>query len=226
MVSEKDTPEEQLLRMIEGGRRSASPEATATRLRRPWYDLLTLRALRTKPQRAAGRSVVRGDSALSHLNLANTALWIVLIAVALYAFVDISKGRKQLSTQIAAVEASLTQIQEVSDVPPTVIEPRLEPAEEYVRMIQTRNPFTGTAIKAEERKIVTEAPKTDIAALAEGLVVVGLDRGPQPEALVEDTTKQRTFFLKAGDKIREFTVKEISTRGLVLIYEGEEYVLE
>jgi hypothetical protein len=225
MVAEKDTPEEQLLRMIEGSKAKRPAGASASR-RRSWRDFLP-GGVSQKQTGGSGSVAIQADGYLVRLNWANRVVWLLLVALATYAVVDVVIGRKQLAAKLAAVESSLAQTQVVAEVAPAEVPSRLQPLGVYIERLRQRNPLTGARMESEEKQVlVEEEERIDVHAMAEGLVVVGLDRGDEPEALVEDTKQQRTYFLKAGDKIREFTIKEINTRGLVLTYEGEDLLLE
>jgi hypothetical protein len=67
--------------------------------------------------------------------------------------------------------------------------------------------------------------KRRLDEMVQGLVVVGIDRGPNPAALIEDQQTGRTTVIRVGDTVRDAKVKKIDGDGVLLTYEGEEHLL-
>lgn len=171
--------------------------------------------------------VSTSDVFLSNLHLINRVLWLVILGVGVFVTYDYMEGTEELNARLQTLQGSALPIQSATDVQPMVLQSRVEDLSTYVKTVKDRNPFTGARLVEDKvQQVVEVEEEVDLAAMAEGLVVVGLDRGLNPEALVEDSKNQRTHFLKPGDKIREFTVQEIDVQGIVLDYEGQTYVLQ
>ena len=69
-------------------------------------------------------------------------------------------------------------------------------------------------------EFLANEPAEKLAEMTKGLVVVGINRGANPDAIIENTQEKRTFFVKVGDKVNELTVKEIKHDTVVITYEG------
>jgi len=222
MVAAKETAEEQLLRMIEGPGGRPPPLGP---LRRFSVDHLrdqiraVIDALRrwVLPSRQ-GRD--GSDVLLWRLRLAQRLFWMGLIGLAVFFVVDlfIFRPTPPLATR-ATSGMSLG-----SHAAPVTVEDQLLPTEEHRRKLLTRNPF-GLIVSETGSSPVEQASKSRLAELAGPLTVVGINRGRIPEALIEDTTAQRTYVVKVGDQINGLMVKSIGQQGVVVSYEGEETLL-
>jgi hypothetical protein len=98
-----------------------------------------------------------------------------------------------------------------------------KPDSYYVGALQNPNPFTGTG--EEQVQIVEEprgpSPKDQLEAMSKAVVVVGINRGAIPDAILEDSEQKRTHFVKVGDSVNELKVIEIKHNSVVLGYAGE-----
>jgi hypothetical protein len=73
---------------------------------------------------------------------------------------------------------------------------------------------------------LTETSHDRLLGLDQPLRVVGINRGANAEALVEDSAGGRTHFLRVGDTVNGLTVKAIDDQGVLVEYQGEEIRLE
>lgn len=223
--SSKDTPEEQLLRMIEGGQAPPSePPPPAKR----GLDLVQLAIWWQRT--AAGwqgqwrklfRSQDRGDAVLRNLRIASRVAWIGLASLGVYFIVAVVLTKPKRTPMILT---SSRPAEGVGAMPAVTPDDLAKPLSEYLASVLQRNPFTGGAGATSAAPIRSARDK--LKELAGGLVVVGIDRGAKPEALIEDAAGGRTHFIKVGDVINGMTVREISERGVILSYEGEELLLQ
>ncbi len=225
MVAYKETAEEQLLKMIEGpqaGSSSASGHASGEapapprpdrwgRIRDSLFDSLQrFHPARTRPR---GR-----DPLIWNLQLASRVLWMVLAALGAYVVVDLV-----LIQPAYQLGRSSTGIPGAPAGPVTPRAP-LKPLADYIGVVARRNPFTGLLPGlAQQASPLTLERRLD--QMVAGLTLVGIDRGPKPAALVENTEQNRTFIVNVGDEINGMKVKKISAEGVLLGYEGEEYLL-
>ncbi|MBI3011938.1 MAG: hypothetical protein HYY58_05575, partial [Candidatus Omnitrophica bacterium] len=111
-----------------------------------------------------------------------------------------------------------------SEVSPAKSADSLQPLADYLASVTQYNPFTGAA--QGQAAPVIKTTKRRLEELASGLMVVGIDRGPNPVALIEHGAQQRTYTVKVGDEINGMIVKEISSEGVVVSYEGEQLLLQ
>ena len=92
----------------------------------------------------------------------------------------------------------------------------------YMQGLQEKDIFRATAIqreaKVEEVEEVEEAAPTgpNIQDIISDLSLGGIFEGQNMEAIVEDRSQQKTYFLKQGDEIKGVTVKEILSDRVIL----------
>ncbi|MBI4355433.1 MAG: hypothetical protein HY597_03140 [Candidatus Omnitrophica bacterium] len=221
MVAEPGTPEERLLRMIEGpqgpatGKPAAPPRASGLAwIQERWRRLSPLRFQRLAP---AYGGKPQTDALLGNLRLANRLLVLLLAGLGVYlvmAVLVMTPKPKQWT-------ATTSQGGVIAAAPGSAA---LKPLAYYVGLIQSRNPFTGGA-EAVAPQMVTESIRQKLEKMVASLKVVGISPGAKPEALLEDDEAQRTYFVKVGDDIHGVKVKQITTEGVTVTYEGEELVL-
>ncbi len=227
MVAYKETAEEQLLKMIEGpagpsGAGSLPPQGPSAPSSGSGFPAKPLRDLarnfRDRLRQAfsppRGR-LESGDPLLWTLRLTGRILWAVLVLLGLYVVADLVVFRPVYRW---SAESSGT-----AAAPAVDMENPLKPLADYLGVILMRDPFTGAVPGVPQTSVKTSQHKLE--ELAKGLVLVGIDRGPHPAALVENTEQKKTVVLNVGDEIQGMKVKKITQEGVVLAYEGEEYVL-
>ena len=230
MVAYKETAEEQLLRMIEGPRGAPAPsseQAAPAMARRPGMPLGPLKELWGDLKNRFRRALVsfRGkasasDPLLWNLQLAGRFLWLLLAVLGVYVVLDlvVMQPAGRVADAISSARAGSE-----GAVPSVRVENPLKPLADYIGAVIARDPFTGAVPGVSSSPVKTS--EHQLEEMAKGLVLVGIDRGPRPAALVEDTEKQKTFVVNTGDQVNGMKVKEINSEGVVLSYEGEEYVL-
>lgn len=230
-VPKKETAEEQLLRLIEGAKgpnpQIAGPPMPVPPLKSPLRERIIhalqqqLFALRF---RLAGFFQSRqrgGDTVLQQLQLASRILWVVLLCFGVYLVFQVIQDRANQKPAIPH-ESAPAQPGAAMAVPPSP-DALMRPMADYLSAILQRNPFTGTSGSNAAAPVMRAREKLE--ALTGSLVVVGIDRGAKPEALIEDKDGGRTYFVKVGDVVNGAFVKEISANGVIVEYEGEEKLL-
>jgi len=219
----KETAEEHLLRMIEGPQGTDPPSkpipASVVRQFKDRTQELVARLWgRVLPAR---RRRYGTDTFLWNLRLASRLLWVVLAGLGTYVVLDLMVIQpKPRPGRVLAIGNATT----ASEVSPANPADSLKPLADYLASVTQRNPFTG-ASKGHEAPVV-KTTKRRLEELASGLVVVGIDRGPNPVALIEHSAQQRTYVVKVGDEINGLIVNAISSEGVVVSYEGEEILLQ
>jgi len=237
MVDQNVTPEERLLRLIESGERGELKPKTAQRSVfwnvRTWSKNLFARRNKTN-----GSSWVRSAAGLSpELNLR-------LIIRALIVFLILVFGGIAFNmTRVRTIPKYLTdRAVEPSPAAGNVAGVKKElaafrPLLDYLKEVEERDIFTAAPaprpIKPEPKAIPLQPlkplppPQTNaLQVLREKiktLKLVGISWGEDPVAMIEDTTKKETNFLKAGQSINEILVKTILRDKVVLSYKDAEY---
>lgn len=211
MDPDKDIAEERLLRVIEKGQaRSASMSLGANK------GLGLFKILRTWLAQNYSRPVAReSDLTLRLMRIASAVLWFGLACFGIYFIFDLVHQQSPFKHKL--FEAKSRIVASAKDSVNAALEEKLQPENHYVDAMQNPNPFTGAAeeVKVEE-PVRGPSASQKLAEMAKGLAVVGINRGPVPDAIVENTEQKRTFFVKAGDMINDMKVKEIRHDKVVL----------
>ena len=185
-------------------------------LRRGWD---TVRGWLTRP--AIGKAPE--DPFLWQLQLAGRIAWIILAGMGLYVLADMWLMQPQPPR--LALPLNGTMGPDATTGAHAVADPAEGRAAEYRETLASHNPFRLTT----ERIIDTATGHTAHSKLLEltaPLVIVGINRGRVPEALIEHSEEKRTYFVKVGDQINGVTVKSIDQQGVTVTYEGEEVTLQ
>ncbi|MBI3011177.1 MAG: hypothetical protein HYY58_01615, partial [Candidatus Omnitrophica bacterium] len=211
MVAFKETAEEHLLRMIEGPRGAdppgkPTPASVLSQLKDRAQGLMARLWGLVVPAR---RGRYGTDTFLWNLRLASRLLWVVLAGLGTYVVLDLLVIQpKPRPGRILAIGNATT----ASEVSPANPADSLQPLADYLASVTQYNPFTGAA-QGRQAAPVIKTTKRRLEELASGLMVVGIDRGPNPVALIEHSAQQRTYTVKVGDEINGMIVKEISSEG-------------
>lgn len=74
---------------------------------------------------------------------------------------------------------------------------------------------------------LAEAPEEELDDIATGFSLLGLVSGANPQAIIQDNAKKKTYFLNKGGRLGEATLKEIleSEGRVTMIYRGREFDL-
>jgi hypothetical protein len=228
----KDTPAEQLLRMIEGSPPPAAvPEPSSEPSPPPASPMAgaqqVVEALRSRA-RMAWRGLLPArrelDPFLWNVRVAHRVLWVVLIALAVfgsYTLMDVMMSSPQPKGARIVMSAHAPQgaANSTEGSPST-----LKALPDYMAMTQGRNPFTGDLPGVSRSS--SKTTKQHLEELVKGLSVVGIDRGANPVALIEHGGQQKTYMVKVGDELNGMVVKSIASEGVTVTYEGQEFLLQ
>ncbi|MBI3322542.1 MAG: hypothetical protein HYZ94_02560 [Candidatus Omnitrophica bacterium] len=221
MVAYKETAEEQLLRMIEGPQ-TGSPSSAGGEPSEPpsrpekWGGIGALAAgwiQRLSPSRIRPRG---RDPLIWNLQLASRVLWVILAVLGAYVVVDLVLI--QPTYQLSRTEGPGAAAGPVEARAP------LKPLADYIGVVVQRDPFTGL-LPGMAQQAPPPTTEKRLEQLVAGFALVGIDRGPRPAALIENTAEGRTLIVNVGDELNGMKVKQIDAEGVLLTYQGEEYLL-
>ena len=217
MDADDDIAEERLLRVIEKGQARTASVALSQSKGTNLFKVIRLWFARNY-SRPIGREI---DPTLKLMKSLSSLLWFVLACFGIYFAMDYISHRGQPFQGRVFRSVSQSSSSVLDD---TASQEKVVPESHYVDALQNPNPFTGTA---EELKVVEEVARgpsasEQLSEMAKGLVIVGINRGPSPDAIIENAQEKRTFFVKVGDKVNEMTVKEIKRDTVVLSYQGQD----
>jgi len=82
-------------------------------------------------------------------------------------------------------------------------------------------------IRRTPKKIIAAAPpKIPLSKRASHLSLVGIVTGDSPQAVIEDSKKNKTHYVHAGETIGEIGIQSVGQGKVILSYEGETYALK
>lgn len=118
----------------------------------------------------------------------------------------------------------------IKDVSPKTARQTVAPLEEtsyYLEKVSSRDIFKEGK---KEQKPVESAPEaaqaTGDAEAVQSLALVGISWSSNPDAIIEDKAKQRTYFVKRGQELSDgVKVEAIFKDHVVVTYEDREYEL-
>jgi len=221
------TPEKQLLKIIEDPT-GKSQAKTAQKVKRNNLGLFAFGAWKGKSsflKEKAGKWFKGGGLNRIDIKLVNRML-ILLIFVFLLFFIGsvyISAiGLKKMPEIDFRFEGGVYEPTEVADL--SILDDNVAG---YLEKSQFRDIFRmgikEVIEEMQEAKPVAATAKT-VDAVSH-LRLVGISWSDDPDAMIEDTTTFRTYFLKRGHKINDLVIEEIHKDKVVFRYNGEEIEL-
>ncbi len=206
------TPEKQLLKLIEGS--DKGPVTKAVLLSPASIGSAFVGGF------AFLRRLVSGKGGRKALSLAplNKGLTAAVAAFVLYILADsLVSGVRLLRP------AALDLKGEKSISAPIPISSQLGDEASYTGKFSARDIFNAGAVAPAD----SGAPaQPDPNAAVANLSLVGIAWSAKPEAIIEDNSKQRTFFLREGQTLPDgVTVKKVLKDHIVLSHNGQEFEL-
>lgn len=199
ILKKKETAEQKLLKMIEASSGDAGPGS-----------------------RARQKTSKRQD-ALSLLKSVNRILLVLIVVMAVMVGFEIKNGMEIMGQDIRITEAR--GLTESNDNGSNVFTVQKLPY--YLAGVNLRNIFRPYEMQIVE----TSGPLQDIMDISrktQHLKLVGIswmDRVETASAMIEDTEKNTTYFLRIGEKIGNIEVKTIYADSVELAMENEEMIL-
>ena len=96
----------------------------------------------------------------------------------------------------------------------------------YLGEVDKRDIFSSPRVIKEKQKVESEKEKQEITNLVKNFNLVGIfyEKG-FAQAMIEDKTINKTYFVQEKDKLKQLKVKSISPEKVILEYGGEEWEL-
>ncbi len=206
METKQPTPEEQLFAVIQGAQRPP----------------LRTKAGSVRMTLGARVATAIGPFDLPRVNQLLTGLIVLLV---LWGVVNLMVMgplmNRRLQRLIRQAEQHLT---------PFTIAPPLEglkTADEYLKVVREQDPFhVGEPVTPTAKpEVASSPPKPNVQTVLSHLKRVGVALSGDPTVMIEDGDTHQTHFLKIGNVIGPFTVKEILPDRAILHAGDEDYEL-
>ncbi len=219
MVSGSSTPERELLKLIEAEKKSSSRGGEVKkRLRFSFLGALRGRWAFFKEAFSTNRKVFVGD-----ISLINRILMGVAILLGFYVVVNNTLSFLALPRKIEKTMQVKTRNFKISSLKELSI---LKEASYYLDKVKKRDIFAMVIEKPkvkekEEKKLIKEVEEK-----TKDLKLVGIAWSDNPDAMIEDTKVEKTYFVKQGDIINGVRIERIFRDKVVLTYKGEKIELK
>ena len=226
MPEKNVSPEKRLLRIIEG-QPQASVRPTPGQFGKKYFSLSSvqgrlafLRDRWKKRKTVAGRPAdaavdVRYVNAALQVAIALVAVWLVISGSLEYRRVQ-QVGTLELQALPASAQAASAEVASL-----------IQPLQAYLDRVAARDIFS-LADTAQEKVAAAFQEKPEnarVKELAATLKLVGISWSDAPDAIIEDSKAQRSYFVKQGAQVGEFTVHKILKDRVILKYFNEEVEL-
>jgi hypothetical protein len=213
VAKKKNTPEEELLSLIEKDNDSDISNVRIKRKRKLFFFSIfnfknhfqflfrLIKGLFSKLK----KSLQEPD-----LKVLNKFLIMVVLLLAVYLAIDFVLQRENINNiykKEVVAEKTIWDIDQEKETLPFLY---------YLEMVQRRNVFSPIELDVPEEEEKKE--KENLVKLSQGLKLVGISLGDNPSAMIEDQDAKKTYFLNQGDKIREFEVESILKNKVILSY--------
>ncbi len=230
------TPEKQLLNLIENGQKAetgtgtgvpGAPAAaqTKTAARSGRFSLGALRGAVLGRfsffKRTTTKKISKSKIRLS-LGLANKFLAAAAVVLFFYVASDVTFSMMELgkAPNLLFQDGKAQTPSAAGQVSP------LRDQAYYSQKISSRDIFKGEAEKREKKKEAA-APLADAGEKFKNLSLVGISWSSNPDAIIEDKDRQKTFFVKRGQMVgADIKVESILKDRVILSFDGEEFELK
>lgn len=173
----------------------------------------------------------RGGEKLTHFHLSigliNKTLFFLSVFLTLFLIFDFFFCRpnlKQLALLNPPSEAGVLAFQ-ASNLT-GLKTPGLNSLSFYLGEVDKRDIFSSPRIIKQKQKAELQKEKQEITNLVKNFNLVGIFYGEGfVQAMIEDRSINKTYFVQEKDKLKQLNVQSISKDMVILEYEGEEWEL-
>lgn len=220
------TPEKQLLKLIEDSKAGGVPK-TAQAIKRKGMAMLSPSALKGLAfgrfsffKRTAKRKITTASRNRMSLQDLNRLMVLAIAGMVVYLIVDCTFSALNLKRPPNLgfkEEKSLTHL-------PGKVSPFLRDAEFYLSKVSARDIFREVALPKAKQAAAPAAGKPAEESVFRSLSLVGISWSSNPEIIIEDKKRKKTFFLHRGQVFGDnVKVEAIFKEKVVLSHEGEEF---
>ncbi|MCM8801677.1 MAG: hypothetical protein NC912_06765 [Candidatus Omnitrophica bacterium] len=218
---ESPTPEKQLLKLIEEPRLTEkfSP-VILKRFGLGFFSFSALKARLSFLRKKIKEDFQTGKIYKLNIKVINHLLGFTVFFMSVY-FIGNLFGSMGYLKKISEFELKETEKKLQID---SQLGPPLQIALHDLEKVRQRNIFKIGSLKTNE-DLTIKTPSPKIVEVTQHLKLVGISWSADPDAMIEDTKINKTFFLKRGQMLGEIKVQAIFRDRVILSYEGEEIEL-
>ena len=209
MAEQRSTPEEKLLKLIE---KEDGNEPVLLKRKRKIFLGFNNFWFSIKKRISRGVGGLKSGIREPNLKILNKVLLVISICLLGFSVMDFVLNHPDIKDAYDQGNYVLPD----SQTEGVISEKR--PFLHYLEMVQRRNIFSPIELKQEEKP---EVQAEQLQKMASNFGLVGISWDEEPIAMIEDKTEKRTYFLRKGDKIKEFNIDDIFESKVILSFEGK-----
>lgn len=203
------SPEEKLLRLIRGQKKSGIPALAEGSL-----DALV--PVKIQGSIIGQKRVFKFERYLPQFN-ANTLILTGLVISFLYLLSAFAYPLFVAKKTIFLQEKPFDQITESEEA---AKQDEVKPYDFYAQGIESKQIF-----RASSARLTQESSVTVGANLIKDINLLGVISGASPQAIIEDKKSEKTYYVTNGQMIGEFQVEDIGDGKIILNYSGQKFEL-
>ncbi|MBI4430418.1 MAG: hypothetical protein HY587_01730 [Candidatus Omnitrophica bacterium] len=221
------TPEKQLLKLIENPKQDALRAESKKREGRNWFSAAALKgrfSFWKSLSSARQFSLKRFTRSSVGIRQVNTLLKILIALGGLYFGYAVIHMGLELNRASNLIFEPGEGTQEAKGTPE-----RLNTLSYYLEKVSARNIFEKPVLRERkpEEKTEVEPSKTENEDFSKSFSLVGIAWSQNPEAMIEDTAKKKTHFVRRGQTIDEkIRIVTIFKDKVILSIDGKEFELK
>ena len=225
--NESLTPEKQLLKLIENPKQTSVKVENAKREGRKWFSFPAFKGRLDFWKGASGQNLfslknfTKSAHGVKRINVILKFLIVVMTIYAAYSIFEMATDIKKSANLILPPDEMTEQIEE----PPV----GLKNVSYYLEKIRDQNIFTAADAPEEVVEYETEEDEyfaEEMVDVTKECSLVGIAWSDDPEAMIEDTKLNRTFFMKRGQTMSNgVRIVAIFKDRVVLSYKDKEFEL-
>lgn len=218
------SPEKQLLKLIEDSK-TKSADIRIQKVKRHGLGLLSPGAWIGRFSFFKARNTAwTGGGGVEHFDIRsiNSILTVSVLALAFYFFTAIFMSlidlKKKPGLGFEAPASTETTAAHKASL--------LKAASFYLEQVRERDIFKTVEAKPSEKETAAPVSSSGIAEAVQNLRLVGIAWSNDPDAMIEDISIPKTYFVKRGAKIGEIKIQAIFKNKVILNYGGQEIELK
>lgn len=161
-------------------------------------------------------SMIKGDPLSFGIKVSRYMLMISIFIFAVTAIYSLKENRLPALDKISGVDLDITgykaEIKDLSYFADTINKKRLFKVKK-----KKKKPVP---VKHQAYKKPVQ-PEITLSDLVRNLTLVGILEAGEPQAIIEDRSKSKTYYLKVGDSINGILVDKVLENKVILIYKDE-----
>lgn len=222
--NQPDTPEKQLLKLIENPKPSSLEVEGAKRQGKKWFSISALKgrvsfwSSLSNQRWFSFKKSTKTNIGVRQVNLVLRILMGCFSFFLIYYVIRMSLELKRASNLILQPDDQPAAEQ-------TLEEPEVKNLSYYLEKAGGRSLFTIEKVP-EEAKVVEPPPSPKEIERTKNFSLVGISWSSDPEAMIEDSQNKRTYFVKRGQALdNEVKVVTIFKDKVIMTYKGKEFEL-